>query len=265
MATFSFGGMAGALGAFVGMGGSFMAVPFLAGPLGLTQHMAHGTSIVVALTTGIAGCVSYASSSHIIPIPKKTLGNLKDEESDDSFNIFKGLGNVDIVAGICISSTASLTAILGALLSKRIERVILLRSYGTLLLCIAPMIPVRDALRDLSKHKTHDAESFWTGDEALFTSVKLLSIGLMTGLLSGIFGVGGGAIAVPALCFVTDMPYHTVLGTSLAAMIPTTFSSAATHFLQGTMLIRVAIPLALGSAAGAFMGGMVAKDVSDVW
>jgi len=266
--TFSLGAVVGTLGTFVGMGGSFMALPFLTGTIGLSQHLAHGTSIACAITTSVAGCISYASSSHIIKADNTHVSK-KDVGVKEEFSIFKTLGNVDIMAGMCMGSTASLTAIYGARISKKLSAIALKRSLGIFLMVIAPMIPLRDTLRDYTLHRQHDgdasSESQWEEGQAMYTGVKLLSIGLMTGLLSGIFGVGGGAIAVPALCFVTDMPYHTVLGTSLAAMIPTTFSSAATHFLQGTMLIRVAIPLALGSAAGAFMGGMVAKDVSDVW
>lgn len=47
------------------------------------------------------------------------------------------------------------------------------------------------------------------------------SLGLASGFVAGLLGVGGGVIVVPSLFFFTDLPYTTVLGTSFAAMLPT--------------------------------------------
>eukprot|EP00752_Nemacystus_decipiens_P011559 g10264.t2 len=59
------GGGAGMIGSLVGMGGGFVAIPFLTGWLGLTQHQAHGTSLAAVFTTGAAGSTAYALAGHV--------------------------------------------------------------------------------------------------------------------------------------------------------------------------------------------------------
>ncbi|MEW6759057.1 MAG: TSUP family transporter, partial [Acidobacteriota bacterium] len=48
----------------------------------------------------------------------------------------------------------------------------------------------------------------------------LLLVGLLAGVLSGIFGIGGGVIIVPALIYVLGFPAHKATGTSLAVLLP---------------------------------------------
>jgi uncharacterized membrane protein YfcA len=69
------------------------------------------------------------------------------------------------------------------------------------------------------------------------------------------FGVGGGAIVVPALVLSTDMSHHSALGTSLCAMVLPAMVGTYTHSTRGNVNWRVAPMLALGSAAAAFVGG----------
>jgi uncharacterized protein len=86
--------------------------------------------------------------------------------------------------------------------------------------------------------------------------------GLATGVLAGIFGVGGGAISVPILFFafgligVEDaiaMPM--AVGTSLAIIIPTSIKSARGHYAKGAVdmaIVRAwAVPVLLGVSLGA--------------
>ena len=51
------------------------------------------------------------------------------------------------------------------------------------------------------------------------TLATLGLVGLASGVASGMFGIGGGAIVTPALCLLTDMAHATVLGTTLTAMV----------------------------------------------
>jgi uncharacterized membrane protein YfcA len=79
-------------------------------------------------------------------------------------------------------------------------------------------------------------------------------VGLFSGFLSGMFGVGGGTIVVPSLVLLADMPYHSALGTSLCAMaLPAAVGTYANARL-GNVNWRVAPFLAAGSAAGAYAG-----------
>ncbi len=106
--------------------------------------------------------------------------------------------------------------------------------------------------------------------------LALLGAGIVTGLLAGLFGVGGGIVIVPVLYQVfglLDVPeamkMHLTVGTSLAIIIPTSISSFRTHLSKGKVLMDVlkvwSVPViagvVLGSAVAAFAPGSVLKGV----
>ena len=59
-------------------------------------------------------------------------------------------------------------------------------------------------------------------------------IGLLAGLASGCFGIGGGALVVPALTLLCGVPYHVAVGTSLALIIPITFAGSPGNSTRST-------------------------------
>jgi len=77
------------------------------------------------------------------------------------------------------------------------------------------------------------------------------------------FGIGGGLIVTPALCLITDLPHQTVLGTTLASMIPSSLVSLATHNRLGNVSMAAVLPLCAGSACGAFGGGKLALSLPE--
>ena len=64
-------------------------------------------------------------------------------------------------------------------------------------------------------------------------AVVLLGVGLLTGILSGLFGVGGGFVIVPALVFFTGMGIHRAVATSLLVIVMVSISGVASHSLAG--------------------------------
>lgn len=91
--------------------------------------------------------------------------------------------------------------------------------------------------------------------------VALLAAGLLTGLLAGMFGVGGGAVIVPVLYQIfgflnvpEEIRMHLCVGTSLAIIIPTSIQSFRTHHGKGKVLMDVlrlwAVPVVLSVIAG---------------
>ena len=94
-------------------------------------------------------------------------------------------------------------------------------------------------------------------------AAALAATGVACGIAAGLFGIGGGVIVTPGLCLLTAMPYATVLGTTLASMVPPGLVSAATHHRLGNVLWHAAAPLCAGSAAGAFAGGQLAVRVPE--
>lgn len=92
-----------------------------------------------------------------------------------------------------------------------------------------------------------------------------LAIGLGAGILSGLFGLGGGIVIVPALLLLAKMPAHTATGTSLGALIlPVGALGAWAYWKAGHLDVRVALWIALGLFVGAYFGAKLADLLSDV-
>jgi uncharacterized protein len=90
-----------------------------------------------------------------------------------------------------------------------------------------------------------------------------LAIGLVAGVLSGLFGIGGGVVIVPALILLARMPTLTATGTSLGALLlPVGVLGAWTYYKNSHLDIRAAALLALGLAVGVFFGATFAQGVA---
>lgn len=87
-------------------------------------------------------------------------------------------------------------------------------------------------------------------------------IGLMGGVASGLFGVGGGIVMVPAMVFFMRMDMKLAVGTSLAVIIPTALSGVFKHFQLGQVDWRIALSLAPTAICGSYLGAWLTKDIS---
>src|SRR5438552_19159438 len=97
------------------------------------------------------------------------------------------------------------------------------------------------------------------------TWVLVALIGLVGGVVSGLFGVGGAIVIVPALVLLVKLPPHTASGTSLAALLlPVGVLGAIEYYRRGQVNIPYAIILAAGPLVGAFGGAQLADGVSAV-
>ena len=91
-------------------------------------------------------------------------------------------------------------------------------------------------------------------------------IGLAAGILSGLFGIGGGVIVVPALIFLVGLEQRTATGTSLAALLlPVGILGVMTYARVGAVKFPVAALLALGILLGTALGARVAFTLPEVW
>lgn len=92
-----------------------------------------------------------------------------------------------------------------------------------------------------------------------------LAIGLAAGVLSGLFGLGGGVLIVPALIFLARMPTQTATGTSLAALLlPVGALGAYEYYKHGQLNFVAAALIALGLFIGAGFGARFALTLSGV-
>jgi uncharacterized protein len=87
-------------------------------------------------------------------------------------------------------------------------------------------------------------------------------IGLVSGVTSGLFGVGGGIVMVPAMFWLLQMPIKSAIGTSLAVIIPTALMGTYKHFNQGNVDWKVATALIPTAVAGGYLGAWLVSQLS---
>lgn len=81
-----------------------------------------------------------------------------------------------------------------------------------------------------------------------------IAIGLLAGLLSGLFGVGGGTVIVPLLVLILKFDQRLAAGTSLAAIVPTATVGVISYAVHGSVAWIPALILAVGAVGGAQIG-----------
>lgn len=242
VSAFGIGSIAGVMGSLAGMGGGFVMIPLLTSSrlVGLSQHTAHGTSLFAVAATGIAGAFGY------------------------------GLNEVDLPAAAAIASFGIISARFGATFSRKLSGESLKRAFGGLMILVAPIVPAKTYFAEkYGQEKSSRLGDKGTDKKENNTDTKLHKlipagiIGIGSGFLAGLFGVGGGTVVVPALTVTTDLSHYQALSTSLLAMTLPALSGTFAHYQKGNVANRVALPLAIGSFIGAYAGGKFGSNVAE--
>lgn len=237
--AFAIGSLAGVCGSLAGMGGGFVMIPLMTSSrlLGLSQHQAHGTSLFAVAATGVAGALGYQ-------------------------------GQVQYDAAAAIAACGIVTAGFGASVTTRISAVHLKKALGVFMIMVAPLVPLKRYLHqeDDSAMNSSSPDTTTTVPEEKSWPQRLVPpamIGLGSGFLAGLFGVGGGAVVVPMLTMCTDLNHYQALGTSLCAMAFPAISGTLTHYRKGNVAMRVAPALAAGAFCGGYLGGRIGLQVNE--
>jgi len=99
---------------------------------------------------------------------------------------------------------------------------------------------------------------------SLTTLVILVSIGLVAGFLSGLVGIGGGIIIVPALVLFLGFSQKEAQGTSLGILLlPVGILAVVQYYKQGYLNVNFVLIVALSFIAGGFLGSKLALTLSD--
>jgi uncharacterized membrane protein YfcA len=92
--------------------------------------------------------------------------------------------------------------------------------------------------------------------------VACIGVGLLAGLMSGLFGVGGGTVIVPLLVLILGFDQRLAAGTSLAAIVPTATVGVISYAVHGSVAWIPAVILAVGAVFGAQVGTWLLPRVS---
>ncbi len=94
----------------------------------------------------------------------------------------------------------------------------------------------------------------------------LVLVGVVVGAFSGVVGIGGGILFIPALVWLLGMSQHKAQGTSLGALLaPIGVFAFWEYYRKGNADIRVAALLALGFLVGGYFGAVGAQHIPELW
>lgn len=210
----------GTVGSLIGAGGGIAVTPLLTSVLALRQHAAHGTALAAVTVTAAAGAARYAAAGAVAP-----------------------------AAAAMVAAGALLMSPVGARFAGQLDAAKLKAWFGWFLLAVSIVIPVLPAV-------LASAPGVMLG--VWGQRVVLVCVGVVTGFLSGLLGIGGGTVAVPAMVLLTGLTQKTAQGTALLAMILPSFLGAVTHWRLGNVRAELLPGLALGAVLGGSVGGSLA-------
>ena len=241
------------LGAFVGLslgltggGGSIFAVPLLVYVLGVSAREAVGISLASVGATAFVG----------------TLSRLRG-------------GEVDLRTGLFFALWGFLGAPLGSFIASALSDAVLLVAFAILMLGIAGRLwrrasarpdesrEVRALVRTPGSRRAPACRRSASGRLSLTSRCAwvLSGVGFSTGVLSGLFGVGGGFVIVPALVFFSALEIRRAVATSLLVIAIVSLSGFTFHALSAGSAIDLplAATFSLGGVVGLLVGMALAR------
>jgi len=94
----------------------------------------------------------------------------------------------------------------------------------------------------------------------------MLIVGVLVGMVSGVVGIGGGILFVPALVWLAGMDQHRAQGTSLGALLlPVGLFAFMEYYRKGNADLRLALLLAVGFLVGGYFGAVGAQHIPELW
>jgi len=252
------GFVVGVLGGFFGVGGGFLTGPmlFLSGvPMNFVvgTDLAHmmGNALVATRRHRVFGHVDMKLGALMI------IGTVPGVETGARFiERLQAAGNIDQVIGtIYIVILASIAIFVAA------------ESMRAMKLQQDDELSAREALA-FSSLKVHMSRIRIpplislpiSGVEEISLWV-VLGVGYLTGLLSGMLGVGGGFIRMPVLIYFLGIPTHIAIGTDLFEIIFSAGYGTFTHALKGNVDIMIALVMQMGAVMGAQIGSTLTRFV----
>lgn len=245
--TLTFGGIVGFSLGLTGGGGAIFAVPLLVYGLAVAPREAVGISLAAVGATSFVGF----------------LGRWRARK-------------VEIKTGLVFAVAGMLGTPVGSWLSGLIPETVLLTLFAILMVVVALRMwskASEPAIAGLPIACSTEAAEVDgpacrrdLNGNLLLTSrctCLLAAVGIVTGVLSGLFGVGGGFVIVPALVLFSGMAIHHAVGTSLLVITLVSISGIASHLFAGrTISIETMALFVVGGVAGLLLGNLAGRRLS---
>lgn len=216
----------------LGAGGGILSVPALVYLLGQTPHDAAAGSLVIVLLSAFTSLIAHSRHHH-----------------------------VNWRSGMIFAAVSALAAFGGARLAPLFSGTVLMILFSALLLSVAILMLVRGARGRSREQKQIDGEELVVATQRVDRprAWKIMGAGAVVGLMSGIFGVGGGFAVVPLLVLVFGFPMVEAAGTSVLVMMISSVSGLLGRI--GTP-VEIDWPIVLVFAAGSAIGGLIGEPIS---
>lgn len=231
---FLVGLLSGTLGSLAGLGGGVVTVPALlfmstAGflQIDISPQMAVGTSLVVIIFTALSSTLSYIKAKKV--------------HYRTGFLLFAGSGPGSIA---------------GARLNEALNIDQFYLYFGLFVIGMALFMLMKSRLNPVRHDDEHNSTAF--------QPVKAILVSFAVGLLSGLFGIGGGALLVPAMLLLFHYPIHVAVPTSMFVIFFSALTGSATHIALGHVSWEILLSLVPGAWFGGKLGAYWNQNISGV-
>ncbi|MGE7999933.1 sulfite exporter TauE/SafE family protein [Lysinibacillus sp. NPDC093190] len=236
--------LSGLIGSLVGLGGGIILVPatlYVGLNLGMipdiTPQRVVGLSVVMMIFTGLASTLSYMKSK-----------------------------TVDYKSGWIFFIGSIPGTMLGAWVNKGLDLPSFNLYFGILLIILATILLVRDRLKPVEwfvkngmrlEFEDKEGNTFVYGYPIWFAIALTFAIGFA----SGLFGIGGGSMIVPAMIILFLFPPHVAVATSMFMVFLSSIVNSASHIYLGHVPWLFTIPVIPGAYIGAKLGAALNKRI----
>lgn len=245
VASLIFGALVGLSLGLTGGGGAIFAVPLLVYGLGISAKDAVATSLSAV---GVISTVGF-------------LSHLKR-------------GQVELRTGLLFAAAGMAGAPLGTWIAGLLSETLLLTLFAVMMIIVALRLWQKAELVQKEMRLIEGADCTITSPSCerdaagvlTMTSccaVLLIVLGVVTGILAGLFGVGGGFVIVPALVLFSGMSIHRAVGTSLMVIVLISAAGVASQIWAGRAVLGdVTLWFVIGGIAGMFAGQAAGRRLS---
>ncbi|ADH98675.1 sulfite exporter TauE/SafE family protein [Salisediminibacterium selenitireducens] len=234
---------AATLGSLIGLGGGIIVVPGLlilqdvTGIIsGITPQVAVGTSLLIMIFTGLSSTLSYVKQK-----------------------------SIDLKSGLVFFIGSGPGAIFGVWLNQGLVMNQFLVIFGTFMIVISIVLWLKKHVRPLSVPVGRNL--YWTDHQGVewtygYQPVIGIMLGFIVGSISGLFGIGGGSLMVPAMILLFAFPPHLAVATSMFMIMLSAIVGSVSHILVGNVHWLYALALIPGAWFGGKSGALLNRRLS---
>ncbi|MFC4812238.1 sulfite exporter TauE/SafE family protein [Paenibacillus sp. GCM10023250] len=244
LVMFALGLVASTFGAIVGLGGGVIIVPalLLLGPSML------GMDIDTALAVGVSlGALVFTSLTSTLTFVRE--------------------GKADLRSALFFSTSSGPLSMLGASLTSLFDPDAFRRAFGYFMLFMVVLLLLRNRIKPYQgrwRYMRSYTDAAGARHEYGFNALPALVIGGIVGLISGLLGIGGGVLLIPAMVLLFRFPPHIASATSMAVIFVSAVFGSGMHLARGEWDWLLVAALAPGALLGGWFGARISRRIGSV-